>query len=192
MMATWFVDQVYISTSQPTFSVPSVVHSRSADLSYFGMPEHLAKPEEVHLPLINIPNGRGLPHVPTYTGGNFTKYGEIASLIKESNNQFCIMQKGDGLVFTFAVNTDVDEGQQLSYFLNTDLVYKQQKCPGVPTVIDYLGTVEPLPFKGLDVYPPKKPLCYRRRPNSTWRSGILEVTSLINTMKPPFPFRIYG
>jgi len=156
MMATWFIDTIAINVSRPTVCGHTEVHARSADLSYFGLPEHLAKETETHLPLLNIPNGKGVAKVATYTSGKFTKYGDITPLIKESNDQFCVMQKGDGITFTFAVDDAVD-GQSQAFFLHSDLVYKQQKCPGVVQVVDYLTTVEPLPFKGLEVYPPSGP-----------------------------------
>jgi len=156
MMATWFVDNISINLSRPTTCGHTIVHPRTADLSYFGLPEHLAKPEDTHLPLLNIPNGKGVAKVITYTSGNFTKYGDVTSLLKETNDHFCVMQKGDGITFTFPLDEPVD-GQSRAFFLHSDLVYKQQKCPGVNKVLDFLLTVEPLPFKGLEVYPPTGP-----------------------------------
>jgi len=175
---------VRLTTAAPGEPNVSVVYPESAELSSYGLPEPVWA--EKDRPLTNIPNGKGIPQIQTFTSGNFTKYGDVKQLIKESNNKFCIMQKGDGISFTFALPNLTGEAQ--SYFLNSDLAYKPQICPGVLAPIPYLRTVEPLPNRRDGIYPPSADVIEQnpemKSYQSEWNTRFYEPYQRIESLLP--------
>jgi len=185
-MATWFIDSAKITTVAPSEPVFTTVYPSSAELQKYGLPEYHYKGDETR-PLTNSPNGKGTPNIPTYTSGNFTKYGDVSPLIKESDGKLCIMQKGDGILFSFNVAELNSEEYEQAYFLHTDLVYKAQICPGVSRTIGYLRTVEPLPSRDAAVYPPREEVVESeeiKNYREEWNTRVYEPFQRVESLAP--------
>jgi len=78
--------------------------------------------------------------------GNFTKYGDVAPLLQNSNDQYVIMHHGDSMDINFDYNP-VPAGKERSFILYSDALYKHA------TPDSWSHTVNPLPFKGMTTYP---------------------------------------
>jgi hypothetical protein len=77
--------------------------------------------------------------------GNFTKYGDVAPLLKDRDDQFVIMHYGDLIDASFPYIAP-DDGLERSFILNNWVTYKHADK-------DTGRTVEPLPYFGMEDYP---------------------------------------
>jgi hypothetical protein len=82
--------------------------------------------------------------------GNFTRYGDVLSLLTQVDDKFVIMHAGDAISLAFD-EVPVLEGMERDYFLFSDAYYKQHF---VRTLLgEEVSRVEPLPFHGMSFYP---------------------------------------
>ena len=80
--------------------------------------------------------------------GNFTRYGDVTSLVQSDDNQFVIGREGDGVALLFPANlTAVPQGWVRDYFLVASVWFKGKGLPYMPF------TVDPLPFQGMSSFP---------------------------------------
>ena len=81
--------------------------------------------------------------------GNFTRYGDVISLVLEADDQFVIGRQGDQVSLKFLTTEigPVPEGMERDYFVVISCWFK---VPGLP----YLAfTVDPLPFHDMSAFP---------------------------------------
>ncbi|MEK7574857.1 MAG: hypothetical protein AAB511_01370, partial [Patescibacteria group bacterium] len=88
--------------------------------------------------------------------GNYTRYGEVAPLLKEQDDKLVIVAKGDEITTRFKVPTDdIPAGMKRAYLVSTWGYYKAEGKSQVPM------TVEPLPFAKMSNFPyPKEEYPY--------------------------------
>lgn len=81
--------------------------------------------------------------------GRFTRYGEVAELIRKSDDRLVVMGSGDEMTLRFAMPKDeLPEGWTRSFVLY-NVGWDKDADPN--TVLG--STVEPLPFRGMSAYP---------------------------------------
>jgi hypothetical protein len=80
--------------------------------------------------------------------GNFTRYGDVTSLMLEADDKFVIGRQGDEVSLQYPADIGpVPEGMERDYFLFVSCWFKVNGLP-------YLGfTVDQLPFHGMSVFP---------------------------------------
>lgn len=104
--------------------------------------------------------------------GFFTKYGEVSQLLQDTDNQYVITHFGDQIDLEFEYEP-VPDGQERSFMFYNYVNYKHSK-EGI------IGrTVEPLPFKGMSVYPYSAPESYPMTPENvnylnTWNTRYID------------------
>jgi len=84
------------------------------------------------------------------TQGDYTRYGEVAELLRERDDCYVVMKHGEGLTLRFpaAALGPVPEGCRRSFMLKTDTF-----CKDMDLYTAHPDTVEPLPFHGMSGYP---------------------------------------
>jgi len=82
--------------------------------------------------------------------GNFTRYGDVLSLLTEVDDKFVIMHAGDDISLAFN-EVPVSEGTERDYFLFSDAYYKLHFARIL--LGEDVSRVEPLPFHGMAAYP---------------------------------------
>lgn len=90
----------------------------------------------------------------TYEGepfiGNFTRYGNVKPLLKDSDDMFVITNYGDSIHLEFE-EVPIPEGMERHYYLYIDGFYK---LPFVKHLLNStVSTVDPLPFHDMTTYP---------------------------------------
>jgi len=80
--------------------------------------------------------------------GDFTRYGDVTSLVQSDDNKFVIGRQGDGVALLFPSNLPaVPAGMVRDYFLVASVWFKGTGLPYMPF------TVNPLPFQGMSSFP---------------------------------------
>ncbi len=104
--------------------------------------------------------------------GNYTRFGEVGELLRESDDCYVIMGPGEEVTgrFPAAVLGPVPRGQKRTFLLKTD-----SYCKDMDHHTAYPHTVAPLPFHGMSSYPygagerypdTEKTRAYQRRYNT--------------------------
>ena len=85
--------------------------------------------------------------------GNYTRYGDILPLLKESDNQYVISNAGDEMTLEFDAESlpELPEGWKRDFFIHSVGWVKDGDLNTA-----YGNEVEPLPFHGMKSYPPSK------------------------------------
>ena len=134
-------DYVGIDTSAPQEITANTVPPVHADLHFRGYSELSGSPSipEYYLLAQDSPLGYSRPV------GNFTRFGEVSSLLADRDDEFVILHHGDEISAKFQY-LPIQEGTQRDFFLYSWGYYKGR---------DYAtgNTVEPLPFYGMSSYP---------------------------------------
>lgn len=80
--------------------------------------------------------------------GAFTRYGDVTSLLKSTDDQFVIGREGDQVSLQFPANfPPIPQGMVRDYFVVTNCWFKGLGLPYVPF------TVDPLPFQSMTSFP---------------------------------------
>jgi tetratricopeptide (TPR) repeat protein len=124
------------------------VPAKSADLHFLGYPREYS------------PDGRH-PNLYDYSSvdravawkimeGSYTHYGEVAELVKEADDCYVIMGRGEELTLRFSADAfgPIPNGCRRSFILKTDSF-----CKDMDLYAAYPDTVEPLPFHSMSNYP---------------------------------------
>lgn len=74
--------------------------------------------------------------------GNFTRYGDVIPLVNEVDDKLVVMDSGDELTVSFEALPPPAPGMTRSFILKPWVYYKEYE----------LAKVEPLPFRGMDMY----------------------------------------
>ncbi|UCG57766.1 MAG: ASPIC/UnbV domain-containing protein, partial [Phycisphaerales bacterium] len=121
---------------------------KSADLHFRGYPREYS-PDGHHPNLYDYSQvDRTVPW--KIMAGDYTRYGEVAELLHETDDCYVIMGRGEELTLTFAADAfgPVTEGCRRSFILKTDSF-----CKDMDIYSAYPDTVEPLPFHSMSNYP---------------------------------------
>lgn len=86
--------------------------------------------------------------------GAYTRFGDVRQLLAEVDDRFVVMGRGEEIVLEFdaAGLPPLPEGWARTVILHAD-----GYCKDMDLYTAYPDTVEPLPFRGMDNYPPTTP-----------------------------------
>jgi hypothetical protein len=141
-------DYIGIDTSPPQEFKTSILSMIDADLHFRGYSTFKGLPSLPDYDDYSSSTPLGYSH-PT---GNFTKFGEVSSLLEAKDDKFIILHHGDEISVDFEY-LPVLEGMERDFFFYSWGYYKNpQASTG--------DTVEPLPFHGMSEYPYSKSESY--------------------------------
>jgi hypothetical protein len=140
--ARTIIDRVRLDDSAPVAVTVTEVPTLSADLHHGGWATvDFADLQHRHLALDDsIPD-----YASWYLYGAFTRYGDVLPLLSADDDKLVLMRHGDELSLTFQNLAPPAEGLERTAVLKADVYYKSNK---------FSNTVEPLPYNGMEVYPP--------------------------------------
>tara|TARA_B100000959_G_scaffold280671_1_gene342928 strand:- start:4767 stop:8354 length:3588 start_codon:yes stop_codon:yes gene_type:complete len=120
----------------------------SANLNYKGFSKLMKKTQ--YSP--SIPLYKTISTTPKWRDlvGNYTRYGDVASLLKNSDNQYVIMNAGDEIILEFDVpkNSVLPKGWTRDFIFYNDGWLKDGDLNTA-----HGQTVKPLPYHGMKSYP---------------------------------------
>jgi hypothetical protein len=122
--------------------------AHSADLHFRGYPREYS-PDGHHPVLSDYDNiDTAVPW--KLMAGQYTRYGEVAELLRDADDCYVIMQHGDELTFRFPADAfgPVPKGRRRTFILKTDSF-----CKDMDLYTGHPDTVEPLPFHAMSGYP---------------------------------------
>ncbi len=118
--------------------------------------------------------------------GRYTRYGDVAPLLKSTNDQYVIMNAGDAMAITFdaAAAPPLAEGWTRSFILYTNGWLKDGDLNTAAG-----RQVEPLPFVGMSTYPYGSSEAYPMTPanqayHNTYNTRVVTKDSFRNQLKP--------
>ena len=142
-------DEVFFTTeeaeSQASFELPLL----ASDLHYRGFSTPVLDPHGVRPEYFEYTKVLGeAPWNPMI--GNYTRYGEVQSLVRDADDHLVVMATGDQLTVEFDAQNlpPLKPGWKRTFFLH---VYGWAK-DGEPNTA-FSKTVEPMPFRGMPGYP---------------------------------------
>jgi len=92
---------------------------------------------------------KGVPGVYEYFCGNFTKYGDVLTLLEDIDDKYVIMRVGDSVKLKFIEQPTPSADRD--FILFTDVYFKQ---PFVKYLLgNDISTVNPIPFHAMSNYP---------------------------------------
>ena len=121
---------------------------KQADLHFLGFPREFT-PDGRHPTLYDYDNiDRTVPW--KIMRGNFTRFGDVTTLLDEADDCFVIMGRGDELTLRFSADsfTPVPPGYNRTFILKADSF-----CKDMDYCSAYPDTVKPLPFHDMSNYP---------------------------------------
>ncbi len=179
-------DQIFFSGYLPNVPVSStVLKPVSADLHYRGFSRMYRK------------GGRYGPHWFDYSDvdksrrwrdltGNYTRYGDVLPLLKESDNQYIISNAGDetSIEFDSRKLPELRQGWKRDFFIHS---VGWVKDGDLNTATG--NKVLPLPFHGMKSYPPSRVDTYPDDPelqkyNKEYNTRIVTQEDFRNALKP--------
>ncbi|MGQ9620089.1 MAG: CRTAC1 family protein, partial [Bacteroidales bacterium] len=147
-------DYIFFSTSQISKASLNVIplKIKRADIHYRGFSEMYRK------------GGRYGPHWFNYSvidktigwrdlTGNYTRYGDVLALLKQTDNKYIISNAGDEISVSFSdsKNSEIKKGWKRDFLIRS---VGWVKDGDLNTLTG--NTVEPLPFHGMTQYPPSR------------------------------------
>jgi predicted CxxxxCH...CXXCH cytochrome family protein len=138
-----YVDAIHFDTTQDQMVTLTAVPLLSAELRSYGLSDSEVVFEDIYNYLYRLldPN-----HYHDYFPGNYTRYGDVTTLLSETEDFFVIYGQGDELDLRFDPAAPQPAGTYRAFLLYTNGYYKDAKV-AVP------HTVEPLPFKDMSNFP---------------------------------------
>jgi hypothetical protein len=152
--AMWYLDRLRISEEQALLGDAVEVPLETATLEFMGPPS-VEGPLEFWHPVHATDDGRGELGDKFLTYGAFTRYGDVRALLAAPDDEMVVMRRGDGVELRFAGVPSARPGEEVSLFLETDLLFKPRVLFGVGT--KEMEEVLPLPYHGMGHYPPNAP-----------------------------------
>jgi len=145
----------------------------SANLNYKGFSKLMKKTQ--YSP--SIPLYKTISTTPKWRDlvGNYTRYGDVASLLKNSDNQYVIMNAGDEIILEFDVpkNIVLPKGWTRDFIFYNDGWLKDGDLNTA-----HGQTVKPLPYHGMKSYPYSSDDAYSENDSHT-----ADYNKLYNTRK---------
>lgn len=142
-------DEAFFTTEEGSVARTAEAPLLSADLHYRGFSTPVLDPEGVkpeHFEYANV-----LADAPwNPMTGNYTRYGDVRSLLGKADDHLVVMATGDELTVEFDAGSlpPLQPGWERTFFLYAHGWAKD----GEPNTA-YSKTVEPLPFRGMSGYP---------------------------------------
>ncbi len=138
-----YVDAIHFDTTQNLALTLTEVPLLSAELRSYGLSDNEPIFDDIYNYLYRMidPN-----HYHNYFPGDYTRYGDVAPLLSETEDYFVIYGQGDELDLRFDLAGPQPAGTYRAFLLYTNGYYKDEKV-AVP------HTVEPLPFKDMSNFP---------------------------------------
>jgi hypothetical protein len=138
-----YVDAIHFDTTQNLALTLTEVPLLSAELRSYGLSDNEPIFDDIYNYLYRMidPN-----HYHNYFPGDYTRYGDVAPLLSETEDYFVIYGQGDELDLRFAPADPQPAGTYRTFLLYTNGYYKDEK-------VDVPHTVEPLPFKDMSNFP---------------------------------------
>ncbi len=152
--AMWYLDRLRISEEQALLGEAVEVPLETATLEFMGPPS-VEGPLEFWHPVHATDDGRGELGDKFLTYGAFTRYGDVRALLAAPDDEMVVMRRGDGVELRFVGVPSARPGEEVSLFLETDLLFKPRVLFGVGT--KEMEEVLPLPYHGMGHYPPNAP-----------------------------------
>lgn len=149
--AMWYVDRVRLSLGTPSEVEVQTLEASRAELRFCGVPTAIDAADHAH-PRWNVDDGGGELSAETCTFGRFTKYGDVAELLRQADDMMVVMRRGDGLELRFDGIAPAKAGTTRSLWLRTELVYKPRVLPGQAEANSFTDHVLPLPHRGMGHY----------------------------------------
>jgi hypothetical protein len=149
--AMWWLDRVRLTEEAPVATQETEIAPSQATLSFSGTPEILTS--DMNSPRESLPNGAGVLDSSMLTYGQFTRYGDVRSLLGSVDDMLVVMRTGDVVDLSFERIPAPKAGRSQSLFLRTELLFKPLKCVGCSGPTDISQNVLPLPFHGMTKYP---------------------------------------
>jgi TolA-binding protein len=142
-------DEVFFTTREAKVTAPRELPMVFADLHYRGFSTPVLDPQGVkpeHFEYTQVMSDA--PWNPMI--GNYTRYGDVQSLLTAADDRLVVMATGDELTVEFdpAALPPVEPGMKRTFFLYTHGWAKD----GEPNTA-YSKTVDPMPFRGMSGYP---------------------------------------
>jgi hypothetical protein len=142
-------DSIFLAMHDPAADLRvTEVAPGSADLQFLGYPREYS-PDGRHPNLADYYN---IDRTAAWKlmAGSYTRYGEVAELVQDTDDCFVVMAHGDQLTLRFEADGfgPVPEGFRRSFVLKT-----HSYCKDMDLYTAYPNTVEPLPFQGMSGYP---------------------------------------
>jgi tetratricopeptide (TPR) repeat protein len=170
-------DQVAVDTSTETVSSAAAIDVQSAHLGWRGFSREistgrLSLPTYDYDSVTPVSDWKRLP-------GRYTRYGNIASLLATTDDQFVVASPGDEIAVAFAVPPPLPEGWTRTFLLHADGFSKEMNVHSAsPDVL------APLPFHAMTTYPYAPPEKYPETPaHRQYRDAFN--TRVIGRMLPP-------
>ncbi|MFG0334929.1 MAG: CRTAC1 family protein, partial [Maioricimonas sp. JB049] len=185
MQLCW--DEIFFTVNeQPAAVRQQPLQLLSADLHYRGFSKRTPRPH-------NAPDRYDYQDVRTEPAwppmeGQFTRYGDVAELVRDADDRQVVMASGDELTLRFAVPDEpLPAGWKRDFILHN---IGWDKDADLNTL--YGATAEPLPFRGMSTYPYVAPEQFPeterhrrdRREYHTRRTGSRDFRQLIRNRQP--------
>ncbi|MGE5325718.1 MAG: FG-GAP-like repeat-containing protein [Deltaproteobacteria bacterium] len=141
-------DRIFFTTDERLVRPSQVLRPLSADLHYRGFsqpttdPNHLVPDFYEYTSLMKM-----APWNPMT--GNYTRYGNVLPLLSDADDHLVVLATGDEMTVDFHGLPPVKAGLKRDFFLDASGYAKD----GEPNTA-YSKTVEPMPFRAMDNYPP--------------------------------------
>lgn len=149
--AMWYVDRARLCVGE---AAPVVVRTHDATvarLGFDGVPTAIDPADHAH-PRWNTPDGKGALGPEHRTFGRFTKYGDVAELLRDADDRVVVMRRGDAIDLRFDGITTAAEGCVQTLWLRAELVYKPRVMPGLARANAFSENVGPMPHRAMGAY----------------------------------------
>ncbi len=152
--AMWYVDRARLCVVGVGEVFEARVHEHEATvarLGFDGVPTSIDPADHAH-PRWNTPDGRGALGPEHRTFGRFTRYGDVAELLRRADDFVVVMRRGDAIDLEFDGISPPGQGHTQTLWLRTELVYKPRVMPGFATANAFSTNVEPMPHRAMGHY----------------------------------------
>jgi parallel beta-helix repeat protein len=133
------IDYIALDTTSQQEVIINEYNPLTADLHYRGYSDFIKNITKIFFYNTLIERDFSTP------SGNFTKYGDVSSLVDSTDDKYAIISHGDEISVSFAYEP-VAEGLERDFLMFEYAYYK-------PASLDIGKQVEPLPFRAMSKYP---------------------------------------
>lgn len=149
--AMWYVDRARLCTGAAETVRVHQHEATVARLGFDGVPTAI-DPADHAQPRWNTPDGGGALGSEHRTFGRFTRYGDVAELLRGADDHVVVMRRGDAIDLSFDGIAAPAAGAVQTLWLHTELVYKPRVMPGLARANAFSSHVEPMPHRAMGHY----------------------------------------
>ncbi len=148
-----FWDQIFIGENVLSAELrTNILQPTVAELRYLGYPQEFS-PDGFNPTVYDYQRlDMGVPF--KNMSGNFTRFGDVRELLRDVDDRFVIMARGEEISLEFDANL---LPKLLSGWTRTVVLHSDGYCKDMDLYTAFPDTVEPLPYHGMTNYPPLKP-----------------------------------